>query len=64
MNVALIKLIYFQVLNIGWCYFIIKVAYLAIFTNVSIAKDSRSDDSSSESDDEDQIVQTENKKIQ
>jgi hypothetical protein len=50
------------VLNIGWCYFIIKVAYLAIFSNVSIANDARSDDSSSDSDENE--PSNESKKIQ
>jgi hypothetical protein len=38
------------VLNIGWSYFILKVAYQGLFVSGSIANDARSDDSSAEDD--------------
>jgi hypothetical protein len=38
------------VLNVGWSYFILKVAYQAMFISGSIANDARSDDSSEEED--------------
>lgn len=38
----------FQVLNVGWSYFILKVAYQAMFVSGSIANDARSDGSSSD----------------
>jgi hypothetical protein len=41
-----------QVLNVGWSYFILKVAYQAMFSTGSIANDARSDDSSSEQSDD------------
>ena len=37
-------------LNVGWSYFILKVAYQALFSNASIANDARSDGSSDEDD--------------
>jgi hypothetical protein len=40
------------VLNVGWSYFILKVAYQAMFSTGSIANDARSDDSSSEQSDD------------
>ena len=38
-------------LNVGWSYFILKVAYQAMFANGTLANDARSDDSSSDNDD-------------
>jgi hypothetical protein len=35
------KVLLLQVLNVGWSYFILKVAYQAIFSTGSIANDAR-----------------------
>jgi hypothetical protein len=37
-----------QVLNVGWSYFILKVAYQAMFVSGSITNDARSDNLSSD----------------
>ena len=53
-----------QVLNVGWSYFILKVAYQALFLSGSIANDARSDGSSSSDENDADVDREKSKKMQ